>query len=255
MLGFGLFVAFTAALALVALARVVTDGTVVLQKSKVISLGGVVFNENAAFNGNQELAKQYTLPLQQAPGTLLPQPGTVTVSSGTAGSILMSNEACGMAVGQRVDVYWEDVYGNLSILYGASVSTVTVGANLLTTIAITGGTAGGSGYAPGSSLPAVGYQVTVAASTSFPFSFSGVPIAILVQALATSGNPAENVPCFVSFQNAGQDLYSILVQAGDIAEWMQGEEPQLSSISCTEIFISHASQTVPQTIAVGVLTE
>lgn len=237
------------AIVIVLVAQVV--GTDQLTVSKVISVGGVALNENATFTGNGVINEQWTLPLQQSAGTPLPQPGTISVnSSSTAGSILCTNPAPQIAAGARVDVYWQDVSGNQYVQYGCTVGTPTVSGGL-TTLPITGGTATGAG----SALPPVGTQVTVAVSTSFPFEFVRNPLALFTQCLPTSGNPQDNAACVLSFQTASPaDEYTILVAPGNISEWFQGEPPSLLNVAITQVFISHNSQTVPQTVQMTGLT-
>jgi hypothetical protein len=303
-------------------------GTDQLTVSKVVSLGGIVFNETETYTGNNVVSRQVTLPGQAAPGTPLAQPGTITggvggvnfiavtdpgtgytsaptvgftggsgagatatatvangiitaitvinpgagytsaptvtltggggaygtatasIGSTTAANILMTNPAPAISLGARVDVYWTDTFGDQYVQYGCSVSAVSV-ANSQTTISISGGTATGIG----SALPADGEAVTVAVSTSFKFVFPGNPLTMLANCTPTSGNPSDAAVCVVSFQTATPtDELTVMVPAGNLFEWWNGQPPPLAGITITQVFLSHNSQTVPQLIQVGALT-
>lgn len=153
------------------------------------------------------------------------QPATLTTrSSGTAGSLTMTNSSHGITTGQRVDLYWTG-----GQCYGALVGTVSG-----TTVPI-------ASVSGGSSLPSASTAITVGIVTSVACPITGNNMSALVLSSTVTG--------YIVFNTGSADAYAALMDGSGVQTWTSadlGTNP-LTGSAITTVYFSHNNTTAAQT--------
>jgi hypothetical protein len=161
--------------------------------------------------------------LQQSGPTSIPaaQPGTLTHTTNTTGTILMTNAGHGITTGQRVDIYWSG-----GQCYNATVGTVS---GLSVPISAVSG---------GSNLPSTGTTVYVGIATQVTLNVVGNNLT----ALLMQGVPASYLGYFV-FDASSSDDYAALITGGYFGGWKTGDTTTnpLATYTITSVWMSHSN--------------
>jgi hypothetical protein len=150
------------------------------------------------------------------PTVLIGQPASLTTrTSGTAGSLTMTNTGHGIVTGQRVDLYW-----NGGQCYGATVGTVSG-----TTVPITN-------VNGGSALPTMGTAITVGPTASTPFNVVGNNMQTLYSFAPNGG--------YIVYNNGTTDVYASYLGAGEVDCWQPTDvrANPLATFTTTIVYMS-----------------
>lgn len=191
---------------------------------------GVTLTFNKSIQGFASASEQATVSgsggVISQPTSILPaQPATLTTrTSGTAGTLTMTNTSHGIITGQRVDLYW---VGGQS--YGLTVGTVSG-----TTVPFT--------TSEGTALPIATTLVSVGIATSAPFECIGNNV------LALMMSSPNNLGQF-TFNDGSSDVYNTSCTKGYAPSWKTGDasaNPLLTFVP-TKVWMSHNNTTTSDT--------
>lgn len=173
-------------------------------------------------NMNDNVPLTDNIGVQANPTLVAAQPATLSVVSGTTGTLTMTNASHGIVTGQRVDLYW----------VGGQCYGVTVGTVAGTTVPFTA-------VSGGSALPAQGTAVSVGVCVPNPFAVIGNNLTGLACYAPKSG--------YFVFNDGTADVYAAFVTGGRVFTWKTGDVPAnpLAGHTPTQVFMSHSDQSGP----------
>lgn len=208
------------------------------QISKTINCGGLSLTESRTITGGEAIIRDLSIAAAIS-GTVAAAMTSTTSSTttlppgGSQGGTLNLTSVAGLAIGNRLDVYWSG-----GSLYGATIEDIAG-----TSIYFMGGVV----WSGGTAFPSNGTAVQVMVPTSFPFAFTGNQL----QGIAFY---AQGGGTFIVDTATPTDAYVTVLPIGTPQaterHWATGDSivNPLAGVTPTQLFVSHGVTTAAQTM-------
>lgn len=216
--------------------------TMSLGIQKSYSIGSKTFGEQRSLSGNEAIVREISVP-QALAGTVAAAMTSTTSTTttlppgGTQSGTLTLSSVSGLAIGNRLDVYWSG-----GKLYGATIEDID---SVAKQVFFSGGTV----WSGGSAFPSNGTAITAMVPTNVDLNFAGSNcqgIVVYSDAIGTAildtATPAETAVFHIA-------------TAATTAAWLTGDGTvnPVTGHTITQLFLSHNDSTGAKTMRVGVL--
>lgn len=216
------------------------------QISKTVNFGGLSFTESRTPTGAEAIIRDLSIPAAIAGTVAAAMTSTTSTTTtlppgGTQSGTLALNSVAGLAIGNRLDVYWSG-----GSLYGATIEDIAG-----TSIFFNGGTLWG----PGTAFPSNGTAIQAAVPTSVPFVFTGNNLQAIAFWSSVGGT-------FIVDTTTPTEAYVTVLPigastslSGTMRHWALGDSiaNPVAGISVTQLFVSHSNTSGAQTMRAGAL--